>query len=228
VSTASKVQVNAPITQTGTLGYLLWLRRDLPAAYSVVAKQFPEVANFESALQRQSSGLGDNGDDSIDVSAIDTSGFDVSSPLDFSAASPIVFTMPAIAPLTVTPPDVPSVNIPTDTGGAASNAASLVSSSTLAQIGQAVIAVTPGLVNVATAVINSNNVQKVLATSAAQVAAAQAGKAPLLTGVVSGPNGTYLTALNSLTGDLSADFLDLPLWVYLVAAVGLVAVLMAE
>jgi hypothetical protein len=228
VSTASKVQVNAPIPQTGTLGYLLWLRRDLPAAYSVVAKQFPQVAAFEGALQRQSAGLGDNGDD---LTTIDTSSFDFSSPdVAIVVDNPIDFTLPAIVPepITITPPDVPAVNMPADSTGAAASAASMVSSSTLAQIGQAVVAVTPGLVNVANAVINSNNVQKVLATSNAQVAAAQAGMAPLLTGIVSGPNGTYLAAVNSLTGELSTDFFSLPLWVYLVAAVGLVALLVAE
>jgi hypothetical protein len=230
MATAAKVQANKPITQTGALGYLLWLRRDVPAAYSAVAKQFPEVANFESALQRQSAGLGDDGDTDL---SIDTSSFDFSSPSDFSAVSiPVIpdVSIPDITPpaITVTPPDVPTVNMPTDTGGAASNAASLISAGTLANIGQAVVSVTPGLVNVANAVMASNATQKVIATSNAQVAAALAGKSPLQTGIISGPLGTYLAPISSLTGDLSQDFLDLPLWVYLVAAVGLVAVLVAE
>lgn len=226
MSVASKVQANKPIPQTGTLGYLLWLRRDLPAVYKQVAGQFPQVAQFEGALQRQSKGLGD---DSPDLTTIDTSSFDFGQPSDFAAVSLPDWNLTEITPPVVTvPTDLPAVNFPQDTGGAASSAASLISADTLASIGKAVVAVTPGLVNVTSAVLSSNATQKAIATSNAQVAAARAGLAPLQTGYVSGPAGAYLAPINSLSGELSTNLLGLPLWVYLVGAVGLVAVLVAE
>jgi hypothetical protein len=41
-----------PIKETGTLGYLLWLRRDIPEVYKKIVSAFPEVANFERVYQR--------------------------------------------------------------------------------------------------------------------------------------------------------------------------------
>jgi hypothetical protein len=226
VSTASKVQASAPIRQTGALGYLLWLRRDLPAVYKTVAGQFPELAQFEGALQRQSAGLGD---DAPDLTAIDTSGFDFSSPSDFSAVTMADFTIPEITPPVITvPTELPTVNFPPEVSGASSSAASLISGATLSSIAQAVAATVPGLVNVGSAVVNYQATQKAIATSNLQLAAALAGRSPLQTGYVSGPAGAYLAPISSLGGELSSSLLGLPLWVYLVGAIGLVAVLVAE
>ena len=223
---ASKVQANKPITQTGALGYLLWLRRDLPAVYKQVAVQFPQVAQFEGALLRQSAGLGD---DAPDLTALDTSSFDFGSPSDFAAVSLPQFNLTEITPPVVTvPTDLPTANFPPDMTGAASGAASMISASTLADIGKAVVAVTPGLVNVTSAILSSNATQKAIATSNAQLAAARAGRPPLQTGFVSSANGSYLAPISSLGGELSMNLLGLPLWVYLVGAVGLVAILVAE
>jgi hypothetical protein len=224
MATANKVQANKPIAQTGALGYLLWLRHDLPAVYSSVAKKFPDVANFESALTRQAAGLGDD----TDLSTIDTSSFDFGAAVD---TTPVTFDFSFEPPvITLTPPDLPPVSIaPVDSSGAAGAAAASIPSQTLANIAVAVASTVPGLINVGSAVVNSQAVNKVIATSNAQVAAALAGKAPLQTGYVSSPSGAYLAPIASLTGSLTSSALfDLPLWVYLVAGVGLVAVLMAE
>src|SRR5271167_2639844 len=119
MATANKVQANAPINQTGTYGYLLWLRRDLPPVYAAAVKQYPEVAAFEGALQRQAQGLGDDDDYSADE-------FDLS---DITTSAPeIELTLPDIEPPTITipAPELPTVAIPADSSGPASSAAASI------------------------------------------------------------------------------------------------------
>jgi hypothetical protein len=198
--------------------------------YSALVKKYPGVANFESALQRQAQGLGDDSD----PADIDTSSF------DFSFDTPDVsvpvtltdFSVPDIAPITIAAPDVPNINIPPDTSGAAGAAASSISGSTLASIAQTVQAVLPAALNAGAAVLNQQTAQKTLQTAQLQYSAAVANRSPLLTGVVTTANGSqYLAALDP-TGELSdiadtltTNILGMPLWAW--GLVGLGAVMLA-
>ncbi len=52
----TKMMLAPPITQAGMPGFLLWARRDNPALYASLQREFPAVAQFEEAL-RQDQGL---------------------------------------------------------------------------------------------------------------------------------------------------------------------------
>ena len=229
MTVANKVAAKPAIQQSGTHGYLLWLRRDLPPVYSVVAQTYPQVAAFEGALQRQATGLGqdllDTDDtDESDIYSIDPSSID--EPVivlpDVSITDPVI---------TVDAPDVPALPpISSDSSGAAGAAASAVSGSTLASIASTVAAVLPAALKTATAIVNSQTASKTLATAQLQYAAATAGKSPLQTGIVTTANGTqYLSALTS-AGELSdiGDTLSfslggLPLWAWGLIGLGALA-----
>jgi hypothetical protein len=223
MTTANKVQANRPITQTGTMGYLLWLRRDLPPVYSAAVSAYPEVANFEAALQRQSTGLGQD-DTEIDLS-------DVTDLSTMVTPPEIELTLPSIEPepITVSAPELPAVAIPTDAGGQAGQAAASVGPSTVAAIATAVAAIVPPALKLATAVTASQTASKTLATAQLQYAAASAGRSPYQTGIVTTPNGTqYLAALSSggvpvssIGAALSTNYAGLPIWAYLLGALGL-------
>lgn len=219
MAVANKVAAKPAIQQSGAHGYLLWVRRDLPPVYSALVKTYPEVANFESALQRQSSGLGQ---DELDADDTDESGIFSIDP--GSIDEPVIilpdasFTDPVI---TVDAPDVPPVTVSSDSSGAAGAAASGISSSTLSSIAGTVAAVIPAALKTATAVVNSQTASKTLATAQLQYAAALAGRSPLQTGIVTTANGTqYLSALGSGSdlsnvGDIfSTTVAGLPLWAW--------------
>jgi len=227
MTVANKVTASAPIRQPGSYGYLLWVRRDLPPVYSQLVKTYPQVANFESALQRQASGLGQ---DLLDTDDIDESGiFDSSiiSPID----EPVTIIPPAeLTTITVPAPDVTPVPVPVDTSGAAGEAASNISGSTLSSIANTVATLLPAALKTATAVVNSQTASKTLATAQLQAAAALAGKSPLQTGIVTTANGTqYLSALNSagglsdLSDTLSFSLGGLPLWAWGLIGLGALA-----
>src|SRR5271168_628364 len=213
MATANRVQANKPITQTGAMGYLLFLRRDLPPVYSAAVKAYPEVAAFEGALQRQSRGLGDDDTDySADV-------FDLSTITD---PPEIELTLPDIEPpaITIPAPELPPISIPTDASGQPGQAAANVGPSTLAAIATAAAAIVPAALKVTSAVINNQTATKTLQTAQVQYAAAVAGRAPLQTGIVTTANGTqYLAPITSsgaaptvLTNALSTNLAGVPLW----------------
>jgi hypothetical protein len=51
-----KMQLQPRLSVPGIPGFLLWARRDNPALYAALVSQFPEVAEFDSALKVE--GLG--------------------------------------------------------------------------------------------------------------------------------------------------------------------------
>lgn len=88
----SAVKVNAPIEHPGPVGYLLWLRRDLPRTYLKVMKSVPAVAAFETGLRKAQAlgccGLGDDVplmDMSFDASAASANFSSAASAFDTSA-----------------------------------------------------------------------------------------------------------------------------------------------
>jgi hypothetical protein len=109
---AAPLKLHAPITQKGTLGYLLWLRQNMPGTYLTVAAKVPAVAAFEAAVrappsalqglyaappfwQRQSQAMGDYGDYFSAVASdasSDASDLDLSSALDSSSPVTVDFT----------------------------------------------------------------------------------------------------------------------------------------
>jgi hypothetical protein len=215
MTTLNKVAAKPAIVQPGALGYLLWVRRDLPPVYSHLAKVFPEVANFESTLKRQAAGLGDDTVDFTDTSFTpDTSTFDL-----------------APAPIFIDAPEIPAISVPIDSSGSAAEAANSISGSTLSNIANTISAVLPSALKAATAVVNSQTASKTLATAQLQYSAAIAGKSPLLTGIVTTPNGTqYLSALNPLgnaSDVLSTNVSGLPLWAWGLIGIGALGLIVA-
>lgn len=86
------IKVNAPITENGAAGYLLWLRRDMPRVYVQAVKQIPAVANFERFMRAASTpknlgccGLGDDVTGGINFS--DMSFDPVAASANFSSAA---------------------------------------------------------------------------------------------------------------------------------------------
>jgi hypothetical protein len=207
MAVANKVQVKPAIQQSGAYGYLLWVRRDLPPVYSTLLKTYPQVANFESALKRQASGLGQ---DLLDTDDTDESGI---VPIDFGTPSidePVVITTAFSDPvITVDAPEI--------------------SPSTLTSIASTVAAVLPAALKTA-AVVSAGSASKTLSTAQLQAAAALAGSAPLTTGIVTTASGAqYLSALSSAAeGSDIADVLDfslggLPLWAWGLIGLGALA-----
>jgi hypothetical protein len=211
MTSLNKVAAKPAIVQPGALGYLLWVRRDLPPVYSHLATVFPEVANFEGALKRQAAGLGD---DTVDFT-------DTSFTPDVS--------IPEVAPIFIDAPEIPQVSMPVDSSGSAAEAANGISSSTLSNIAATVAAVLPSALKTATAIVNSQTASKTLATAQLQYSAAVAGKSPLITGIVTTPAGTqYLSALNPLgvpSDILSTNLIGLPLWAWGLLGVGALALI---
>jgi hypothetical protein len=227
MAVANKVQVKPAIQQSGAYGYLLWVRRDLPPVYSTLLKTYPQVANFESALKRQASGLGQ---DLLDTDDTDESGI---VPIDFGTPSidePVVITTAFSDPvITVDAPEISPVAVSSDASGAAGAAASGISSSTLTSIASTVAAVLPAALKTA-AVVSAGSASKTLSTAQLQAAAALAGSAPLTTGIVTTASGAqYLSALSSAAeGSDIADVLDfslggLPLWAWGLIGLGALA-----
>lgn len=237
---ANKVKANPPITQRGTYGYLLWLRRDLPKAYAIAALNMPSVAAFEASL-RAPSGLGDDEIDlsdlvdvasSADVSSVpafDISGadqltgaFDTGTILDSSIASavnaPVSIDTSTILDQTDSPTLPPIAAPPADIAPSLpSSAAAVVPAAQLAQI---VAGATQGA-------------PKASGTNAAQLLVAAGNLAPLITGVVTTPAGSsYLAPLQPAPGSLSAmlssSVAGIPVWILGLGAVGLIAVLAAK
>jgi|SRR5271165_717324 len=250
--TVNKVTANPVITHTGALGYLLWLRRDLPAAYVATLRAFPQVAAFESALQRQAGGLGqDDGSLSIDVSSaisapVDTSAFDSGvavTPVSVDYSSQLAQS--TVAPAASLPP---LTSIP-DANSTAADAASSIGSN-LAAIGSYVAKILPTVITagaaVATAVIKNQTATKAQATAALQVKAARAGLAPYQTGyIATSAGGAYLAPIQqagvpvsysataqpyaySSAGGLSAPVMGVPLYIWLAGGLGLLALLAME
>jgi hypothetical protein len=103
----SAIKINAPINHGGAIGYLLWLRRDMPRVYLQVMQQVPAVAKFEGLLRKPTLGCCGLGDDAptFDMS------FDAgAASSDFSAAASVYDTssggaaIPVLDELTVTAP----------------------------------------------------------------------------------------------------------------------------
>jgi len=139
MTTINKINVHTPITQKGAMGYLLWLRQNMPTAYVAAAQRVPAVRDFESALQsgsalgccadiyssspfytRQSQALGDYSDyvsDASDVSddvsdvadTFDATALDDSSPITVDYTDQLMNT-----DTSVVSPDAPDVTAPSD------------------------------------------------------------------------------------------------------------------
>jgi len=252
MTVANKVTANPVIGHAGALGYLLWLRRDLPAAYVAAARAFPQVAAFEAAISRSAAGLGDDGDISIDVSSAISSPIDAGSAFDSSASlSPVsVDYSSQLAQSTVAPSvSLPPIAVTPDANSTAADIASSTSSS-LASIGSFVAKVLPTVITagaaVATAVIKNQTASKAQATAALQLKAAQAGLSPYQTGYVATANGgAYLAPIQSVGAQspyaatsqpvayssgsgLSAPLMGIPLYIWLAGGLGLVALLAME
>ena len=237
MAVANKVSPKTPITQTGALGYLLWLRRDLPPVYSAVKAQFPAVANFETALLRQNAGLGQ--DDLTDSFSDTLPEIDLSATMDTPITSDFAptFDTPTFTAsnMSLPAPDLPPVASSIDAGGAAGAAASNVSTSTLSSIGSAVAAILPVAIKAASAVgvavINSQTASKAQQTAQLQLAAAMAGKSPYQTGIITtGTGSQYLAPIigANAAAALTSSVIGLPLWVWLAGGAGLFAIVLAS
>lgn len=216
------------IAPTGAAGYLLWLRRDLPPVYQRVVKQFPQVAQFESAIR--SHGLGDDMLPEIDVTA--PSGDPTPITVDFSSdlSTPLLVS----SDMFVSAPALPAVDTSAAAAPAAAQAAAAVTPSALSAIGSFVQAVLPGAITAGAAVAGAviKNKTAVIANQTAQLqyAAAVAGGSPYQTGIVTAPNGTqYLAPIQGgsiLPGivDASGNILGVPWWIWAAGAVGVMVV----
>jgi hypothetical protein len=234
----SHIEIHPKVNQTGTYGYLLWLRSAMPSAYVAVANRVPQVLAFEKSL-RQESGLGCCGlgqDDSIDLSDFDAPSIDTSD-IDTSAFDSSAFdsgTDTASSAISVdytsqlsdasivsldqpTPPEIDDTSIvapapelpPGEPPPAASTTGSLASAASaalpaIAAIVKAVAPVVTAAINNSTASINQATVAKTVQAGQIQLAQALAGAAPLTSGVVMGPNGSYVAAVAPAAGSLAA------------------------
>jgi hypothetical protein len=261
----SHIAVHPKVNQTGTYGYLLWLRSAMPSAYVAVANRVPIVAQFERSLRQESGlagcgcGLGD--DDtvdlsdfastpidtgSLDLSAFDSSAFD--SGMDSASGAVTVDYTSQLndssivsldAPTLVQPEDVsivaPAPTLPeVEPPPAASTTGSLASAASaalpaIASIVKAVAPVVAAAINNNTASINQATVAKTVQAGQVQLAQALAGASPLTSGVVAGPNGSYIAAVapassvaDGLQAELSSTIAGIPLWA--IALGGLAAV----
>jgi hypothetical protein len=199
-------------------------------------------------------GLGDDGDFDISDIADDASDLDTSSFTDaFTGTAdtgPITTDLsindnsildagqvttnlnPATLDMsTVDPGDVPSLPPIAAAPAAASSTGSIAGSSSMASslpaiaaIVGAVAGVTVAALNHSTASINASTVAKTQGAAQLQLAQALAGGSPLASGVVMGPNGSYIAAVTPSL--LSSSIGGVPLWVLMLGAVGAVMLAM--
>jgi hypothetical protein len=245
------IKVNAPISQTGTVGLLLWMRRDLPRAYLTAVKSVPAVAAFETALRKSTPGLGccrQLGDDSIDFSVPDTSAFDTSVLSDPTFSDPVLVSASGI-------PD--SSDIANLTAGAGTidtsaldtsivaNAAQLDTSlvmptipqlpavapsapatgSFLSSVGSTASAIGSGIVAALPSIAKIAQAAAPVAITAMQISAAKQGISPLQTGYFNNPaGGQYLAGVSSPYPTLGFSA-SLPWWVFGLGGVGLLFLL---
>jgi hypothetical protein len=256
MTTAAPIQLHPTIPQRGPLGYLLWLRTALPAAYVVALHKVPAVAAFENALHTPLGccGIGQVDDDTdlmdtdvsddtlpeIDVTAYseapstvlddtaDTFDTSDSSVLspDYLSSTPPIDTS-VVAPATPTLPSIAAAP-----SAAATVAASSSMSSALPAIAQIVAAVAPVAVaslNLATAQTNASTVAKTQGAAQLQLQQALSGQAPYQTGIVQGANGAYIAAINPVSPNslLSSTLGGIPIWLLALGGVG-AALLMME
>lgn len=244
MATAKKVVAHPKITQSGTGGYLLWLRSALPVAYAAAVKAVPQVAQFELALPKAKAGLGDDFDFdfSADLDApVTASSFDVgdvasdAGDVDMSSLTSGIDSMD-VGPL-ATSLFPPTANIPAATLPAAAASAASAASSVLPTIGAVVLASLPvaaAVLNRSTAQTTAQTVAQANQTAQLQYAAAVRGATPYQTGTVTNPltGQTYIAPLNSLGGSLSAGLTQsvagIPVWILALGGLGLVALVAAS